>query len=67
MKVILRGIYIKDHLMWFRIEIKNHSEVDYQPENVRFSVRDKHIGKRTAVQEMQKIPDGRVPMTQFLV
>ena len=61
MKLILRGIFIKDHLMWFRIEIKNHSEIDYQTEYVRFSVRDKHTGKRTAVQENEKIPEWQSP------
>lgn len=61
MKVVLRGIYIKDHLMWFKMEIKNHSEVEFQPEYVRFSVRDKHTGKRTAVQENEKIPEWQSP------
>ncbi|HSZ32224.1 MAG TPA: conjugative transposon protein TraN [Puia sp.] len=51
MKLILQGIYIKDHLMWFRMEIKNQSEIDYQPEYIRFYIKDKHSGKRTAIQE----------------
>ena len=61
MKVILRGIFISDHLMWFKIEIFNHSEVDYQPEYIRFSIQDKHTGKRTAVQENEKIPVWQTP------
>jgi conjugative transposon TraN protein len=61
MKLILRGIYLKDHLMWFRLEIKNHSEVEYQPENFKFLVRDKHSGKRTAVQENEMIPVWQIP------
>jgi conjugative transposon TraN protein len=61
MKVVLSGIFIKDHLMWFKMDIKNHSEVDYQPEFVRFSVHDKHAGKRTAVQENEKIPVWQSP------
>jgi conjugative transposon TraN protein len=56
MKVVLRGIFISDHLMWFKMEIKNHSEINYLPEYVRFSVQNKHTGKRTAFQENEKIP-----------
>src|SRR5450432_805872 len=60
-QMILRGIYIKDHLMWFRLEIKNHSAVEYQPEWVRFSVRDQDTGKRTAVQENEQAPAWQTP------
>ncbi len=56
MKVVLNGIYIRDHLMWFKMDIKNNSEIEFQPESVRFLVQDKHTGKRTAVQENEKIP-----------
>ena len=42
--------------MWFKMDIKNHSEVEFQPKYVRFSIRDINTGKRTAVQENEKIP-----------
>jgi conjugative transposon TraN protein len=61
MKCILRSIYIRDYLMWFRIEIANTSEVDYQAEYVRFFIKDKHSGKRTAVQETDLFPAWRSP------
>jgi conjugative transposon TraN protein len=61
MKCILRSIYIRDHIMWFRIEIANTSEVDYQAEYVRFFIKDKHSGKRTAVQETDLSPAWRSP------
>ena len=61
MKVVLRGIYIRDHLMWFKMDIKNYSEVEFQPESVMFSVLDKHASKRTAVQENEKIPVWQSP------
>jgi conjugative transposon TraN protein len=61
MKLILRGLYLKDHLMWFRLEIKNHSELDYQPEYFRFYVKERHAGKRTAVQETELYPAWRTP------
>jgi conjugative transposon TraN protein len=61
MKMVLTGIYIKDHQLWFTIEISNRSELDFQPESVRFFVRDKRIAKRTAVQESEIKPVWRSP------
>lgn len=52
-KVILNGIYLLDDLLWFRIIIKNHSQIAYKPTFIQFSSRDKKIGKRTAVQESE--------------
>ncbi len=52
----LNGIFIKDHLLWFWIEIKNSSQVDYTPEYLKLFIRDKHTAKRTAVQENEKMP-----------
>jgi Domain of unknown function (DUF4138) len=51
MKAILDGIYLMDDLLWFRLIIKNHSEIAYKPAFIQFSIRDKKVGKRTAVQE----------------
>ena len=51
MTCILNGIYLKDHLIWFRIGIKNRSGIDYQTDYVKFCVRDKKTGNRTAMQE----------------
>lgn len=51
MKAILNGIYLMDDLLWFRFIIINHSEIAYKPAFIQFSIRDKKLGKRTAVQE----------------
>jgi conjugative transposon TraN protein len=51
MKAILNGIYLTDGMLWFRILIKNHSDIDYKPTFIKFSIRDKKVGKRTALQE----------------
>ncbi len=56
MKAVLNAIYLKDHMIWLRIEIKNRSEMDYKPEYIKFYVRDKKAGKRTAVQETELSP-----------
>lgn len=45
------GIYVKDNIMFYQIEIHNHSSLDYDIELLRFYIRDKRRGKRTAVQE----------------
>ena len=53
LKIVLSGIYLKDHLIWFRIRVKNNSTIDYRPGYLRFSCKDKKVGKRTAFQESQ--------------
>jgi len=50
----LQGIYIKDHLLWFRMEISNYAETGFDPESIRFSIRGKRLSRRTAVQEDEK-------------
>ncbi len=61
MKLILQGIYIHDHLLWFKLKLENSSDIDFESENIRFSVKDKHSGKRTAVQETDLSPLWRNP------
>jgi conjugative transposon TraN protein len=51
-KAILKGIYLMDDLLWFRITLKNNSEIDYRPTYIRFSIRERKAGKRTAEQEV---------------
>jgi conjugative transposon TraN protein len=61
MKTALKGIYIRDHLLWFKIDIQNNSMIDYSPEYIRFFIRDKHQAKRTAVQETELTPRWQTP------
>lgn len=65
-RINLNGIYVKDHLLWFRFEIKNNSQIDYEREYIKFSIQDKHIAKLSAVQENEEAPvwetaNSRVP------
>jgi conjugative transposon TraN protein len=60
-ELILRGIYIKDHLMWFKLNLENKSDIDFQTDYIRFFTKDKHLGKRTAVQETDLLPAWRSP------
>jgi conjugative transposon TraN protein len=60
-KTALKGIYIKDQLMWFKIEIENGSQIDFNPEFIKFYVEDRHTAKRTAAQETELLPRWREP------
>ena len=50
------GIYIKDEIIYYQLRIKNNSPIDYDIEVMRFYIRDKKRGKRTAVQENELKP-----------
>jgi conjugative transposon TraN protein len=60
-KVRLRGIYLQDHLLWFRFEIKNTSDIEYDPEYIKFFIRSKHSTRRTAAQEIEIVPRWQQP------
>lgn len=47
----IKGIYIKDDVLYFQLYLMNISAIDYDIELLRFSIRDKKKNKRTAVQE----------------
>ncbi len=61
MKLILQGIYIRDHLMWFKVKLENYSDIDFQTEFIRFYIKQKHTGKRTAMQETDLSPVWQTP------
>lgn len=52
----LQGIYIKDDVIFYQLAIDNKSPIDYDVDLLRFYVKDKRIGKRTAVQEIPYTP-----------
>lgn len=56
MHLLLQGIWLKDRMEWFVLRLGNHSLVDYTPDYIRFFVRDRKRGKRTAVQETEITP-----------
>jgi conjugative transposon TraN protein len=59
MKAVLKGIFIKEQLMWFKIEIENSSPIDYEPDFIKFYIKDRRVPKRTAVQETELPPTWR--------
>ena len=50
------GIYIKGKVLYFQLSLENESSVDYNIELLKFYIRDRKKGKRTAVQENELKP-----------
>lgn len=50
------GIYIKDEVIYYQLEICNHSPLDYDIDLLQFVIRDKKKNKRTAIQENELTP-----------
>lgn len=53
MQARISGIYIKGDVIYYQLNLANQSPVDYDIDLLRFYIRDKEKGKRTAVQENQ--------------
>ena len=56
MKFALRGIYIHDNTLFFRLTVTNNSNIPFHTDMLRFYVRDKQKVKRTASQEVTEAP-----------
>jgi conjugative transposon TraN protein len=52
----ITGIYINGNIIFYQLEINNLSPIDYDIDFLRFYIRDKKKGKRTAVQENELKP-----------
>ncbi len=50
------GIYIKGNVIYYQLCLENNSTIDYNIELLKFYIRDKKKGKRTAVQENEITP-----------
>lgn len=52
----LTAIYIKNDLFYFQVTLENKSSINYYTDQLKFSIRDKKIARRTARQEIDVIP-----------
>jgi len=52
MELMLQGIYLRDSMLWIVARLENHSPIGYTPGYIRWCIRDKRQGRRTAVQEL---------------
>ncbi len=56
MEAKVAGVYIKDNVIYYQLRLTNQSPIDYDIELLRFYIKDKKKGKRTASQENELIP-----------
>lgn len=56
MKFKLRGVYVKNDVLFFRFTLKNKTQLGYDINFLRFYIKDKKQPKRTAVQEKEVKP-----------
>ena len=52
----LSGIYIKDDVIYYQLEIHNHSPLDFDIELLKFFITDQKRSKRSSVQENELVP-----------
>lgn len=57
MRLSLKSIYLNPQTMWFTLQVRNKSLINYRPGYIRFFIRDRKRTKRTAVQENELQPD----------
>jgi conjugative transposon TraN protein len=56
MLATVKGLYIKNDVLFLQLAIQNFSSIDYEVDFIRFFTRDKKTGHRTAVQEIELQP-----------
>lgn len=54
--ICLNGIFIRDDVMYYRINVTNNSKINYDIDQLRFFIRDAQKVKRTASQEIEISP-----------
>lgn len=52
----LRGLYYKDNILYYKIGVKNKSNINYDLDYIRFFVVDKTVAKETSHQELEVVP-----------
>ena len=56
MQVYLKGLFVKDNVLFFDLVLRNKSEVNYDIDFFKFYIQDAAVLKRTAQQELQVEP-----------
>lgn len=52
----LKGIYVRDDIIYYHLDLQNSSSIDYDIDLVKLSIRNKSKSKRTATQEIELTP-----------
>ena len=50
------NIFIDKDILYFKFKITTYSNIDYQPDFVRFYIQDAKILKKTTVQQLEQVP-----------
>lgn len=64
---LLTGIYVAEKVMYMQLELRNDSQIDYDPDFIKFYVRDKDVLKRMAAQELELKPYTHFPSSPKLL
>lgn len=56
MEAVIKGIYIKNDIIFYQLQLRNFSPIDYDIDLMIWFIRDKKKGKRTASQEIELTP-----------
>jgi conjugative transposon TraN protein len=56
MGIVLKGLYIRQDVLYFQLELTNNSNINYDVQQFRFFIRDRKKSKRTASQETELQP-----------
>lgn len=56
MEATLRGVYVKDNVIYCKMNIQNKSNINYDVDYIRFFVVDKTVAKRSSLQEVEVLP-----------
>lgn len=52
----ITGIYVRNEIIYYQLQLYNRSSIDYDIDQIRFSIRDRKKAKRTATQEIELQP-----------
>jgi len=56
MKMKVSGLYIRGDVLFLRLTLQNHTNINYDIDQLRFYIRDEKKAKRTATQELEISP-----------
>jgi conjugative transposon TraN protein len=56
MEMELKGLYIRQDVLYFQFGLKNNSHISYDIQQLRFFIRDRKKSKRTSSQETELVP-----------
>ena len=53
MSFVLQGVYVHDKTMFLHVKLENRSDINYQIDFLKLFIKDRHVTKRMAAQEVE--------------